>query len=496
MFMTACCIGLACWIAILILTLPGRYTSSDWQAAWVGLDIAELAGFAATAWAAWHQRQIVIFCMIITGTLLVCDAWFDLALDYGSPGFTTSLVSALVVELPLAFLLFNSARRLVRVTIATMMQIAGAAGPVPPLWRIPLFADGLEECLPARLRPQSTGAGARADVTAAGGPSSLGIRRSRGENHGHEPLRRIPPADVLDRLPDDRQRERRRGHRARGLPARGQAQDAARAAEAPSRPKAYLATITTRLAIDHLRSARVRRESYVGTWLPEPLIGNPEPDPAELAETSDSLSMAFLVLLESLAPAERAVFLLREVFGYDYGEIAGITGKTGKPPAGDLHPGPPPHRRGPAAVRNVPRRGRGAHQPVPGRGQRRRHDQPARAARPGRGVLRRQRRPGRDDVHRAHLRSRSSGRGGSDPGRADPSAGRLAPADLGQRAAGRAGLRRGRQPDRGHRVRRARRPGSGHPDVANPEKLRHIGPICRTWHLRWRDQDEGEEEEN
>ena len=99
-------------------------------------------------------------------------------------------------------------------------------------------------------------------------------------------------------------------------------------------PKAYLATITTRLAIDHLRSARVRRESYVGTWLPEPLIGNgfggfrDEPDPAELAETSDSLSMAFLVLLESLAPAERAVFLLREVFGYDYKEIADTTGKT------------------------------------------------------------------------------------------------------------------------------------------------------------------------
>ena len=102
-------------------------------------------------------------------------------------------------------------------------------------------------------------------------------------------------------------------------------------------PRAYLATITTRLAIDHLRSARVRRESYVGTWLPEPLIGTSfrdfgdfsgEPDPAELAETSDSLSMAFLVLLESLAPAERAVFLLREVFGYDYREIAGITGKT------------------------------------------------------------------------------------------------------------------------------------------------------------------------
>jgi hypothetical protein len=181
MFITACCVALACWIAILLLTLPGRYTSSYWQAAWVGLDIAELAGFAATAWAAWHQRQVVIFFMIITGTLLVCDAWFDLALDYGSRDFTMSIVSALVVELPLAFLLFNSARRLVRVTIATMMQVGGAAGPVPPLWRIPLFADGMEECLPARLRSRSTEAEARADVTAAGGPSSLGSDDPEGE---------------------------------------------------------------------------------------------------------------------------------------------------------------------------------------------------------------------------------------------------------------------------------------------------------------------------
>ncbi|HJY00145.1 MAG TPA: RNA polymerase sigma-70 factor [Streptosporangiaceae bacterium] len=103
-------------------------------------------------------------------------------------------------------------------------------------------------------------------------------------------------------------------------------------AEKPDNQKAYLATITTRLAIDHLRSARVRRESYVGTWLPEPLLSNGDtddaPGPAELAETSDSLSMAFLVLLESLSPPERAVFLLREVFGYGYPEIAEVTGKT------------------------------------------------------------------------------------------------------------------------------------------------------------------------
>jgi RNA polymerase sigma-70 factor (TIGR02957 family) len=98
-------------------------------------------------------------------------------------------------------------------------------------------------------------------------------------------------------------------------------------------PKAYLATVTTRLAISHLRSARVRREAYVGAWLPEPLVTDElapatAPDPAERAEMSDSLSMAFLVLLESLSPTERAVFLLHEVFGYDYQAIAEITGKS------------------------------------------------------------------------------------------------------------------------------------------------------------------------
>jgi hypothetical protein len=161
LFITGCCIGLAGWIAILVLTLPAHYTSSDWRTVWVGLDIAELAGFAATGWAAWHQRQIVIFLMIITGTLLLCDAWFDVALDYGSSGFTASLVSALLAELPLAFLMFASARRLVRVTVQILMQLAGITGPAPALWRIPLFAQGLNEALPARLRPRA------ADVTAA-----------------------------------------------------------------------------------------------------------------------------------------------------------------------------------------------------------------------------------------------------------------------------------------------------------------------------------------
>jgi RNA polymerase sigma-70 factor, ECF subfamily len=92
-------------------------------------------------------------------------------------------------------------------------------------------------------------------------------------------------------------------------------------------PKAYLSAVTTRLCIDQLRSARVRRETYVGTWLPEPVLTD-GPDIEEQAAAADSLSMAFLVLLESLSPVERAVFLLREVSDYGYDEIATVVGKS------------------------------------------------------------------------------------------------------------------------------------------------------------------------
>ena len=94
-------------------------------------------------------------------------------------------------------------------------------------------------------------------------------------------------------------------------------------------PKAYLTTTVTRLGINYLKSARVRRETYVGDWLPEPVVVPADgPGPAEHAELADSLSMAFLVLLEALSPVERAVFMLREVFGYGYPDVARIIGKT------------------------------------------------------------------------------------------------------------------------------------------------------------------------
>jgi RNA polymerase sigma-70 factor (TIGR02957 family) len=103
---------------------------------------------------------------------------------------------------------------------------------------------------------------------------------------------------------------------------------ALQAGERIASPQAFVATVTTRLAINELRSARARRERYVGEWLPEPIITGGEDDPARHAETADSLSLAMLVLLESLSPEQRAVLLLHDVFDYGYTEISRIVGKS------------------------------------------------------------------------------------------------------------------------------------------------------------------------
>jgi len=103
---------------------------------------------------------------------------------------------------------------------------------------------------------------------------------------------------------------------------------ALQAGEQIESPRAFVATVTTRLAINELRSARARREEYVGEWLPEPIITDGHGDPARHAEMADSLSLALLVLLESLSPEQRAVLLLHDVFGYDHAQIAQIIGKS------------------------------------------------------------------------------------------------------------------------------------------------------------------------
>ena len=96
----------------------------------------------------------------------------------------------------------------------------------------------------------------------------------------------------------------------------------------PTSTKAFLSAVVTRVSIDVLRSARVRRETYVGPWFPEPLLTDPYQDPARSAELADSVSMAALLLLERLSPLERAVFVLREVFGFDFSEVAVAVGRS------------------------------------------------------------------------------------------------------------------------------------------------------------------------
>jgi hypothetical protein len=135
----ACCVVLAVWIGVLAVTLPRYYRAGGWRGAWVGFDVAELAAFAATAWAAWRGRQVLIMCLTVLATLLLCDAWFDVTLNVRTSGFLVSLLSALAIEIPLAVIAILGARRLLRLTIARIRSREGLVGPVPSLWKIPLF---------------------------------------------------------------------------------------------------------------------------------------------------------------------------------------------------------------------------------------------------------------------------------------------------------------------------------------------------------------------
>jgi hypothetical protein len=150
----ACCLGLAAWTGLLAVTLPHYYRAGGWRGAWVGFDIVLLAVFAATGWAAWRRRQVLIICLVVLTTLLCCDAWFDVVLDAHTSGFELSLLSALLVELPLALLAATSARRLLRLTMWTIMRRRGLPWPPPPLWQIPLLGVGsdgrLRDLLPQR----------------------------------------------------------------------------------------------------------------------------------------------------------------------------------------------------------------------------------------------------------------------------------------------------------------------------------------------------------
>jgi hypothetical protein len=158
------CAVLVGWIIVLGLTLHRSFHAEHWKGAWVGFDLIEFAAFAATGWAFWRGRQIVIACLIITGTLLCCDAWFDVVLDAGTSDVWLSIASAVVIELPLAFLMFNAARRLIRLSAVVAVSESGDSSDcdnlpedaLPPLWKIPLFGVSSP---PERRHPRPPDAG-------------------------------------------------------------------------------------------------------------------------------------------------------------------------------------------------------------------------------------------------------------------------------------------------------------------------------------------------
>jgi hypothetical protein len=136
-----CCVLLAGWTAMLAATLPMQYRAGGWRGAWVGFDVALLVALGATGWAAWHGRQVLILCLTVVATLLLCDAWFDVVLDIRTRGFTMSLLTALAVEVPLAVLAVLGARRLLRLSLGRAALRAGPPGRRPSLWRMPLFGE-------------------------------------------------------------------------------------------------------------------------------------------------------------------------------------------------------------------------------------------------------------------------------------------------------------------------------------------------------------------
>jgi hypothetical protein len=149
------CVVLAAWIVVLALSLHRSFHTHHWRGAWVGFDFILLFAFASTGWAFWRGRQIVIAFLLITGTLLCCDAWFDVILDLGTKNAWGSVASAVIIELPIAFLMFHAARRLIR--LSAVVAVGGrdesgrsAGEGLPPLWKIPLFGFREESGEPHR----------------------------------------------------------------------------------------------------------------------------------------------------------------------------------------------------------------------------------------------------------------------------------------------------------------------------------------------------------
>ena len=133
------------WIVFLAVTLPKSYVVHRWTAVWTGFDVALLLAIGAAVWAAWRRRQVLIVVSIVSATLLVCDAWFDVMTASTRTDEWISIASGLCVELPFAVVLLLVARRLLRLTLQRTRDQAGMTGPLPPLHKIGILGTDFLE---------------------------------------------------------------------------------------------------------------------------------------------------------------------------------------------------------------------------------------------------------------------------------------------------------------------------------------------------------------
>jgi hypothetical protein len=147
---TVGCVALIPWIGFLAATLSQHHRGGAWRASWVGFDIVLVVALGATAWFGWHRRHIVTIALAVTGTLLCADAWFDVLLSWGTRDQWSALATALLIELPVAALMFASCIGLERRTVRTVWRLEGNESPAPPLHAMPVVMLTLQRPNPVQ----------------------------------------------------------------------------------------------------------------------------------------------------------------------------------------------------------------------------------------------------------------------------------------------------------------------------------------------------------
>ena len=138
--LSGACLFLVPWIVYLALSLPHHYEAGAWQVAWVGLDVMELTALGTMVYLIWRRRQLAVVFAVITGTLMICDAWFDVTLSAGRSDFWVTIITAVFGELPVAFLMFLFVARILTLTVRGAWANLGREEAMPSMWKLRLFS--------------------------------------------------------------------------------------------------------------------------------------------------------------------------------------------------------------------------------------------------------------------------------------------------------------------------------------------------------------------